>query len=499
MRFSFLSRDLANPQWPEQATVALDHQQSLKPLVIKNATVIDGSGGPPITNGVIIVVAERISAVGSTELAIPSDASILDAGGKFVIPGLMDASVHLVLDYFPATLVKYEGRYDSLAIEAAQVALRNGVTTVFDTWGPKRYLVAAREAVNSGQAQGSRIYIAGNIIGLNGPLSEDFFPQGRSALFEELSDRINLIWQENVGRELMEMSPDEVSDRVEKYTASGIDFLRYAASGHGPAAARYIQFSPRVQRAIVEAAHRAGLTVQSHTSSVEAVGLAMDAGVDILQQTSTTGIQSLPPETIAALVDKRVACGILANTEKAMSWYRTRFGLTNPSGRAYLAREAADRSERALLRAGANILMSTDSGLVSMNTERSNFWVGFAPPSEYNCPFLLGEAHFHWLRAVEEKSMGPMQALMAATRNVAQAYKVDGDLGTLEPGKLADLVILDRDPLIASENYRSISAVIKNGCIVDRSRLPEHRWLTAPISPSSVPAESTIGAYPRAR
>jgi imidazolonepropionase-like amidohydrolase len=89
-------------------------------------------------------------------------------------------------------------------------------------------------------------------------------------------------------------------------------------------------------------------------------------------------------------------------------------------------------------------------------------------------------SHFYWLLAMQDKGMKPMAALMAATRNIAKAYKVDKTLGTLERGKLADLLILDRNPLEDAENYRSIHLVMKEGKIIDRDALPTQRLLTGP-------------------
>jgi imidazolonepropionase-like amidohydrolase len=84
----------------------------------------------------------------------------------------------------------------------------------------------------------------------------------------------------------------------------------------------------------------------------------------------------------------------------------------------------------------------------------------------------LGEGHFNALVALEEAGLAPMEILKAATSNIARAYKVDRELGTLEAGKVADLVILDADPLASARNYRRIDPVIKDGRVVDRARLP---------------------------
>jgi imidazolonepropionase-like amidohydrolase len=81
----------------------------------------------------------------------------------------------------------------------------------------------------------------------------------------------------------------------------------------------------------------------------------------------------------------------------------------------------------------------------------------------------LGESHFLWLEAVVDRGMAPMDALLAGTRNIAEAYGQADHLGTLEPGKRADLVILEGNPLDDVRNYRRISAVMKDGALVDQA------------------------------
>jgi imidazolonepropionase-like amidohydrolase len=437
-------------------------------LAIVGGTILDGNGGVPLEDGVILIEDGRIAVVGDKLTAVPPQAIKIAATDKYIIPGLMDANVHLVADHVPLTLVRYEGRYDELAIEAAQVALRSGVTTVFDSWGPREYLIKARDAINEGRVCASRIYLAGNIVGFGGPFSKDFFPQGKDALFEEFTDRTNAIWQEHVGPELMAMSPEQVRQEIRRHAHSGIDFLKYAVNGHGSVE---ILFSPRVQQVIVDEAHRAGITVQTHQMSAEGLHLAIEAGVDLMQHCEITLEHPLPAETVTLLAERRVPGAFLANTQAALDWYREK-AATDPYFKRF---DIADLNERALLRAGAVILLSTDGGVFSSDTLNSSFWKKYMPPRERLLE--LGEGHFNWLLAVEQKGMKPMDALLSATRNIARAYNVDKDLGTLEKGKIADLVVLDRNPLESATHYRSVSLVIKEGRIVDRDSLPTHRLL----------------------
>jgi imidazolonepropionase-like amidohydrolase len=442
---------------------------------IVGATIIDGNGDHPVADGIILIEGKRIAALGDRSLEVPKAARTIHASGKYVIPGLMDANVHLVLDHWPLTMIRYEGRYDELALEAAQITLKSGVTTVFDTWGPRKYLAKARTAINAGHSIGSRVNLGGNIVGFGGPYSADFLPQAKDLLFDQFTARINAIWQEDVGPELVYMSPRQVAQRVREHAQKDIDFVKYAVTGHSPDRdEQYILFSPRVQAAIVSEAHKAGKTVQTHTTSGEGLYLAVEAGVDLLQHASTTpGSQAIPDETVSLIAQRRVPCALLANTTSALLWFREQ-ARAAPFFKRY---ENTDLNDRALIEAGTVILLSTDGGVFSSDVMNSALWKKYVPPAEGL--LCLGEGHFNWLLAVEQKGMKPMDALMAATRNIARAYKVDKDLGTLEQGKIADLLILDKDPLQSAANYRSITLVMKEGSIVDRDSLPDRKFLTA--------------------
>jgi amidohydrolase family protein len=237
--------------------------------------------------------------------------------------------------------------------------------------------------------------------------------------------------------------------------------------------------------------------VQTHTMTADALRIAALGGYDLAQHCGTAYRQLAPdavkleliPDPIIKLVaDRKLHCTLNAYTNREI---RRRIGDTQgvvdiesvesvPQG---IERErranvlAGHLNESRLIKAGATILLSTDAGVP---------WIGsstihrsapcWQTPEE--CLHMLGTGHIAFLKAMHEMGMPPMAMLQAATRNIAAGYRKLDTLGTIEPGKLADLVILDADPLADFNNYRKIHMVIKDGRIVDRELLPINKVLT---------------------
>ncbi len=434
---------------------------------VVGGTVIDGTGCPPVQDGVVLVRGERIEAVGRA--TVPDDAEVIDASGQFVIPGLMDANVHLLFPP-PDVALEFEGRWDELIEEGAQLALKGGVTTVFDTWGALEPLVAVRDRINRGEVPGSRMFVAGNIVGQGGLLSPDMFDVA-DVFGPDTLERVNRQFEQGVGADLLWLSPEQVRERVAEYIErSGIDFVKYLSSAH--LQYQLIAFSGLAQRAIVEEGHKAGLTVQAHSTSVESLRMQLEAGSDILQHGDITGLEPIPDETLKTIVETQVPTAALMCTEAYMSWIEEQ-------GTPLMRRthnRVQDDNDRRLIDAGARLLLTTDgfvSGPRVLAHPLRALW-----RDAVDSPTKLGESHFLWLDAVIERGMAPMDALLAGTRNVAEAYGQAADLGTLEPGKRADLLVLAADPLADPKNYRRITHLLKDGALVDRDALPVRRILS---------------------
>lgn len=461
-------------------------------LLITGATIISGATDRPIEGQSILIEGNRIKAIARRdELTAPAGANVIDARGKFAIPGLMNANVHLLCDIRLENLARYWGRYDELITEAAQVALKGGVTTVFDTWGPRRFLMTVRDRIDAGSSPGSRIFCAGNIIGFDGPFSQDYFAKALEVASSTLANRINAIWVENTGRHLMWLTPDEVAKQIRIYIAKGINFLKYGSNDHNPGS--YLVFSPAVQAAIVGEAHRAGITAQAHTTTVEGLRIAIEAECDLIQHANITGSVSIPETTLELMAKRGTGAVVFPWTERGLKWI-----MENTSKWEQTLWAASDINTRNLVRAGVPLLMANDGVVYAPEAftdptfDFSKSWSG-VPGDDGLIP--LGTGHFAWFKAMEEKGLPPMEMLRAATRNIATAYGKGKELGTLEPGKLADVLILNKNPLVAADNYRSIDLIIKNGGIVDREALPLKPLLTQPMEAPVEEEAAYISAF----
>ncbi|MEP7156136.1 MAG: peptidylprolyl isomerase [Betaproteobacteria bacterium] len=466
-----------------QAIIAQD-------TALVGATVIDGNGGAAIPDAVIIVSGSRISAIGPrASVPIPNGATVVDAAGRYIVPGFIDTNVHLSLygglrDRYE-TLAKYHSRQNEIVLEAAQLELRHGVTTVRDSYGLLLPLTQVRDAIARGDATGARILAAGNIVGWGGPYSISFslVPQKDLTRFqEEMNDAVS----QGAGEALADLTPDELRAAIGKYLDKGPDFLKFGGTSHF-SQPNYIGFSPEAQRVLVEEAHKRGLVAETHSTTIDGLKISLQAGIDLIQHPEVLSPREMPSELAALIKQRNVVCSMLVSTITGEAWQKhlkTRAEAEkkfleadrkNPLPRTFVEErrraEALDtdiETRRAnaqkLIRAGCLVTPGTDS-----------YWA--AAPEFALVPKLDNQSHgIGTLMAIEglvELGMTPAQAIVAGTRNGAIASRRLKDIGTLERGKLADLVILDADPLADIRNIRKVRAVMQGGRLMDPTRFPE--------------------------
>ena len=454
------------------------------PLVITNVTVIDGTGAAPqahmsvrIENGHVVELARTASKTAAGDVKI-------DGTGKFLVPGFFDNNAHLTVYGQPArrdTSAKYGDRNEELALEFAQRTLKAGVTTLVDSYGVLPPSIVVRDRINRGEAVGSRLLLAGNILGWGGPFSITFSltKDADLSLFEE---KWNDLLAQGMGEDLADMTPEELRVAMDGYLDRGVDVIKYGGTSHFMRPS-LIGFSPRQQAVIVSEAHKRGKPVQTHATSSEGLRLAVEAGIDLIQHPEMMS-RDLPDDLVQLIVSKKTFCGMRANLITGEAWRRHQAQRADAEARIAKMPGATTSAERwrrmELLQETFDIQRRNAIRLISAGckvTPATDSYLGDAPEFRRVVKTEELEPGSGTVLAIEgfvELGMTPAQAIVAATANGAGAAFRSRDLGTIEKGKIADLVLLEADPLTDIHNIEKISAVVAQGRVVDLAGLPEH-------------------------
>src|SRR6202043_1063741 len=388
-----------------------------KTLRIPNGTLIDGSGGPAVRNDAIVIEGNRIKSIG----ALPPDVhpedhkkvEVIDAAGQWIMPGLIDAHCHVSYGY-PS--VKGEGKgkgptrpeFSTLkSARSVQKVLRAGVTSISvpgGTWFPD---VGIRDAIKLGLMVGPRMYVAGRMIVTYGSIEDDE-PSWEGTPEHSIGKLCN--------------SADEMVTEVRRQSKHGVNFIKMADSRSGES-----QMLARDEIAAVGGeAHRRNLRVAIHSRGAGSTRAAAEAGVDWiihadlatdrdLEAVAKAGIPILPTATFLAVV---IELGNKVGAEKVQLDI-------DRMKRHYDLLGQLMHKARAL---GIRLLVGTDTGNNS-----------FSP---------YGELHAKELEIfVKHGGFTPMEAIVAATRDNALAVGLDGQVGQVMAGQLADITVWDKDPI----------------------------------------------------
>src|SRR3954465_7986129 len=293
-------------------------------VAIVGATLVDGNGGAPLRDAVLVVEGARIAQVGPRgAVTIPAGAEQVDARGRWIVPGFIDTNVHLSLyggqnDRYE-TLAKYQPRQDEIVLEAAQIDLSYGVTTVRDSYGALLPLTRVRDRIARGDQVGARILAAGNILGWSGPYSFSFSRvMGQLTLFQE---QMNDYVAQGGGEELMAMTPPELRQAIDAYLDKGPDFLKFGGTSHF-AEPTFIGFSAEGQKVIVDEAHTRNRAAETHSTSIEGLRLSIAAGIDGIQHPELLDGRAMPDDLIRTIGDRGLNCSMLASTIAGPAWKR---------------------------------------------------------------------------------------------------------------------------------------------------------------------------------
>lgn len=416
----------------------------LKALV--GGRLIDGYGGPPLNNSVILVEGQRIKAVGQVgSLAIPQGAEVISTEGMTVMPGLWDMHVHLMINGH-ADYAHWDSTYpplfqDVIMPASAEQLLMAGVTSARDLGGPLEASLNVRDAINRGEKLGPTLYMAGPFI--------QHEPYPGTALFR---------W----GVE----GEQDARNKVRTLAEAGVDCIKLIDQD---------QMTMAEVKAVVDEAHQHGLTVVAHSHRPEEIRRGLLAGVDCFEHTGHATAPEYPAD-VMAMIKERTASGPklfwtptiegLWNYEynrdygehlDVDSWHRglpdsvvadIQQSIEHPDQLPYYQitpyrKPTLRRKFEQLQQAGVILMIGTDSGI----------------PMKFH-----SQSTWHELDVwVNELGYDPMLAIRAATYWPAVCMGVEDDYGTIAEGKYADIIAVEGDVLRYISLLQDVDMVVKHG------------------------------------
>jgi imidazolonepropionase-like amidohydrolase len=440
--------------------MAKDANMPEKSLVVQGGRLIDGTGRPPIENSVIVMQAGRFRAVGSgREVSIPADAEVIDAKGKTVLPGFIDGHGHL--EDFHGELYLHLGITTCASIELYQD-------------GP--WTLAQKQGTALGKIRGPRIWMSGRAIGAVG--------SGHDA-FGSRQSRDNIIVT----------TPEQVRRAVQRKNDLGCEILKVNEF-----------LSLDLLKVAVDEAHRLDMPVAAHSWDV--VG-SVEAGVDSIEHIWSVGYSSIPyaparrklaEDRLGGVIDQELAGAyyqtenydrvIGAMVERRVAWTPTIAKWLrpfSPSAERFRKRENEILSNpaAALPAAVRTVTENAYEKLLKRYTpeQREQARIGYDKASEFIRRFVqaggvlkegsdpprgMAALLMHQALAMDvEAGVPPMAAIQAATLNVAKTFRKDRDYGSVEAGKVADLSIVEGDPLEDIWMTQNVKTVVMDGNVVD--------------------------------
>lgn len=411
--------------WSEEATLVLEHGR----VIVGDGTVLERAAVVVAGDRIVSIAQEPVEAAGARRI---------DVSGKTVLPGLIDTHVHLTMEHLfeqPRDDATIEEFITERLPERLRAFLEAGITTVMSPGEYWPFILDVREAVRSGATVGPRIFTAGPLLTAPGG-----HPAATFCGFLDVAGP-NPWCREHLVEEVA--TEDAARRAVAKLAASDVDLVKFVYDQTDGAGVAVLDTD--LVDDIVDEAHQHDLRAYAHILEIPKALIAIEAGLD--------GLVHLPavppePELLERLAERMRAAEVRASTT-LLTWVEV-VDILQADGEEEAARGMAELVE-AMRRTLAR-LAEAEEGLVVLGTDT---------------PHLpAGEAYHREIALVTDSGLSPEQVLRAATRDAAAHLGRGDELGTLEPGKLADLVVVAGDPLVDLTALRDVVLVIQDGEVV---------------------------------
>ena len=423
--------------------------QAPKRLALVGGMLLTGYEVPPVHHAAVVIEGNKIVQAGpASEVKVPSDATVVDTSGRTMLPGLIEAHGHLIAlghgnyeTWFPwITAHGGEAMLMRVMETAARQLLFAGVTTTVDLGAPLQPILTIRSRINRGEVVGTRVLASGPWIS-----------RGASGAMQVGFGGVNIT------------TPQEAAQQTEKLAAAGVDHIKAHAG---------LTFDD--YKAIVEAAHKHGIRVHAHVYAEQDVRHALEAGVDVLQHVGSAGTAPpYSPELIRDIVnagrpvvvtaahrawvypDTAAFPERLQDPEMKKLFPPEIFVEVQDSLKNWPALGYFQRTDREMLYRERGVKQFIESGAVmGMGTDSGT-------PMNFHSEALWREIKVH-----VDMGMTPQRAIAAATRVNAQIIGKGRELGTIEPGKLADIIVVKGNPLFDIVALSNVEVVVKDGTVL---------------------------------
>ncbi|MBI3151090.1 MAG: amidohydrolase family protein [Chloroflexi bacterium] len=415
--------------------------------LLKNATLIDGNGNKPIERGMIAIEDDKILYAGVSEKWIlPAEKTVneIDLAGRYILPGLIDCHVHIAAECLPDSTMNGPLGWTSLImLKHAQNTLAAGITTIRDVGGRHHLEFSLRKAVEAGMFAAPRMSLAGKLLSITSTGSE---------------------WYDGMYREADGV--DEVRKAAREQLKAGADLIKMLATGavlapgEKPGAAQFEM--EEIRAAVVEAA-KVGKIVAAHAHGIDGIRNAVEAGAKTIEHGTYL---NKDPRVMERMAKEEI---FLVPTLKA--GYDVIYG-NKPGIPDWIMEKSKETQEDALL----SIRRAHEMGVsIAMGTDAAT-------------PYNFHGENAMELEYMSQAGLSAMECIIASTKNAARALGWEKKLGTLEAGKLADLIVVKKNPL---ENLKSLADRKNIEYVMQGGKFVARQF----VSDSGIPEELMAGAW----